>query len=637
MSVQVSCPACGGPVVFKTGTAVVSVCPYCRSVVARGDQRAEDLGKVAAVTETDSPLAVGLEGRYGGVPFHLTGRVQLGHAAGGTWDEWYAAFADGRWGWLAEAQGRFYLTFREPHVAAAPAFGQLRLGQGIYAKHQLPPLTVTEIGEARPQAAEGEIPYRLEPDTVYSYADLSGPRAEFATLDYSETPPLLFVGRELELDELGFPAAALARRREARHVEGLQLACPHCGGALELRAPDKTLRVTCPNCGSLLDAAQGQLRFLAALAPTRARPAFPLGAVATFEGDPFTLIGFVRRSVEVDGVRYHWDEYLLYHPVRGFRWLVQSDGHWNYVRPLPPGRVHTIGRRAVLDERDFKLFQENVARVDHVLGEFYWRIHEGEEVAFADYVHPPDMLSRELAHEGAAREISWSLGTYTRPADIEAQFGVKDLPRPSPGSIAPNQPFPYSRVYAYWGMLAAAALLIGLAVMVAGPRRPVFAQRFTIPNPGREGPTTFFSPPLEVVGRRNIQVTAQAPVDNSWVEIEGDLVNEETGLVQSFTLPIEYYHGVDGGESWTEGSRRGAVYLSALPAGKYTLRLEFQRQPGASLPVDVTVREGVPRLTHWLVALAALSVFPAGVAIYHVRFTRKRWEDSPYSPFHSKN
>ena len=41
----------------------------------------------------------------------LTGRAQFAHEAGGVWDEWYASFPNDRWGWLAEAQGKFYLTF----------------------------------------------------------------------------------------------------------------------------------------------------------------------------------------------------------------------------------------------------------------------------------------------------------------------------------------------------------------------------------------------------------------------------------------------------------------------------------------------------------------------------------------------
>src|SRR5579862_4256374 len=92
---------------------MVVVCAHCRSVVARGDRRVEDLGKVAALVDTDSPLQLGLRGKYHGMAFEITGRAQLGHSAGGVWDEWYLAFPNDQWGWLAEAQGRFYITFPE--------------------------------------------------------------------------------------------------------------------------------------------------------------------------------------------------------------------------------------------------------------------------------------------------------------------------------------------------------------------------------------------------------------------------------------------------------------------------------------------------------------------------------------------
>ena len=68
MSLLANCPACGGTVTFKVGTSLVAVCPYCNSVVARGDRGLEDLGKVADLAETGSPLDLWLKGRYQGVP-----------------------------------------------------------------------------------------------------------------------------------------------------------------------------------------------------------------------------------------------------------------------------------------------------------------------------------------------------------------------------------------------------------------------------------------------------------------------------------------------------------------------------------------------------------------------------------------
>src|SRR5213075_2532719 len=133
MAFQASCPACGAPVIFKTGSSVVVVCESCNSVVARTDRGVEDAGKVSDVVESGSPLDVNLRGVYLGVAFELTGRAQLGHAAGGFWDEWYAAFSDGRWGWLAEAQGRFYLTFQQylPEQSLIPPFEMIQPGQPV--------------------------------------------------------------------------------------------------------------------------------------------------------------------------------------------------------------------------------------------------------------------------------------------------------------------------------------------------------------------------------------------------------------------------------------------------------------------------------------------------------------------------
>src|SRR6201990_539223 len=182
MALQANCPACGAQVIFKTGSAVGVVCEFCHSVVARTDRGVEDAGKVADIVESGSPLEVGLRGVYVGVAFELTGRAQLQHAAGGFWDEWYAAFQDGRWGWLAEAQGRFYLTFQIPltEQTLIPPFPMLQLGEPVAALPSSVPLVVAEKGTARALGAKGEIPYKLTPGAQYEYADLSGAHGEFA-------------------------------------------------------------------------------------------------------------------------------------------------------------------------------------------------------------------------------------------------------------------------------------------------------------------------------------------------------------------------------------------------------------------------------------------------------------------------
>ncbi|HKP83308.1 MAG TPA: DUF4178 domain-containing protein [Pyrinomonadaceae bacterium] len=624
-----NCPSCGAPVEFKSGQSIVVICEYCRSAVARTDRDLKDLGKVAELVETGSPLDIGVRGKWKDVPFELTGRAQLGHELGGQWDEWYATFSNGWLGWLAEAQGRFYITFQYPipEGVQVPPFDQLQLGQSVPGLPWPTPLIVAETGRATALGAKGEIPYLLTPGETYDYADLSGVNGAFGTLDYNQSPPLIFLGQQVTLADLGITTTRAPEKAE-RRVGAAQLSCPHCAGPLELRAPDKTERVTCPNCNSLLDVNQGQLQFLKALEKPWFQPVIPLGTTGDVPEGKMTVIGAMARSVTIEGTQYFWSEYLIYNPQIGFRWLVHSDDHWNYVRAVPPGEVSESAKYASYQGKNYKIFQDAPARVEVVLGEFYWKVETGEQVRGVDYVKPPYMLSKELS----ASEINWSQGTYMEVPQIEKAFSVSGLPRPS--GVAPNQPYKHKWIYKYWLAFIVLVLLLGFVTLVfSGSTRQVFSQTVTLPPlPNEDGTQVFFSEPFELEGRRNIRIIGDSAVQNTWVYLEGDLINDETGVVQSFPIDISYYQGVEDGESWSEGGQEDSAYTSSMPAGRYVLRLEGQwerwQQPAV---VTVKIEQNVTRGFNLLVALILLSIGPIAMLIYHISFEHKRWSESMFS------
>lgn len=638
---------------------MVVVCEFCNSAVARGDRRLEDLGKVAALVETGSPFEIGMRGVYRGIPFEITGRAQLSHQAGGMWDEWYGAFQNGQWGWIAEAQGRYYVTFQQPALqqATLPSFDALTPGQPVTAFGPTYPFVVAEKGWAKALGAKGEIPYKLTPGEMTAYVDIAGPQGMFGTIDYSEERPLVFLGREVPFHELGIIAVPM-QDREVRRISATQLNCPKCAGPLELRAPDQAERVTCPNCGSLLDINQGKLQFLKALKGGKVKPIIPIGSVGEFSGVKYTVIGFVQRSVKFDKL-YYWEEYLLYEPQIGFRWLVRSDDNWNFVQSVSPGEIIDNGKVVTFGGKKFKLYQDAVGKVEYVEGEFYWKVEQGETNPMADYVHPPLMLSKEIsvldAAPGAkppqlqakqgegyqnlvnqfAGEINWSLGVYIKREDVEKAFGIEGLPKTS--KIAPNQLFPHGKIYKYWGLLLLISFVIGVFFLASGKYKKIYEQSYALePVEAADKTQVRFSEPFELASNQNIRVTINANVDNSWAYFEGDIVNEETGLVQAFSMPIEYYHGVDGGESWSEGNAKAEVTVSALPAGKYTLRLETQWEKWQqALGFSVKLDQDIPSVFNLLLLLIALSILPIIIAIRHYSFSVKRWADSDYSPFSS--
>lgn len=622
------CPSCGAPVEFAIGSSNAVVCSYCHSIVSRSDRGVEAHGKTAALIDTGSVLRIGLRGSYRGQQFRISGRTQMRHGAGGMWDEWYAAFDDGRWGWLAEAQGRFYITFRV--AAEAPAYERLEVATRI---PELDDLTVAEFGTAAIVAAEGELPWVPEPGSTYQYADLTGDGRRFATIDYGEEPPIVFKGYEATLDQLGLEEVVASRRR----VGAVALNCTQCGGALELRAPEAE-RIFCPYCGAGHDINAGnKLAFFQTLKKKRVTPAIPLGSKGTIDETEYVVAGFMERSVTFDQV-YYWTEYLLYNREQGYRWLVNSDDHWSFVTPLRPGEVDDhagLAAAKVLhyEGRRYRLYQEATATVTYVLGEFYWKVEVGEEVDTSDYIAPPFGISKEVTRSGP-REVAYSHARYVKPDEVESIFGLERLPRPS--GIGTMQPYTGAKLYRPWAAFIVLLIVVAIAIAAMTPSRQLLDRTWHLAGePAMEdGGRVVFSDPFTISGKSNVMVEASANVDNSWAYVAGDLVNVDTNRYDAFEFPLEYYHGVDDGESWSEGSRDRRVFLARPEPGSYALRLAAEWQAGKEPPaVRVTVREGVFRWTHFFFALVAISLFPLISAFLHLQFEAARWRDSDFSPF----
>jgi len=629
-----SCPSCGAAIVFALGTSLLRVCEHCGVAVARKGANLAAYGRVAAVLPTPSVLKLGMDGRYEGAPrFTLVGRLQLDYGSG-TWDEWLMGFDDDSWAWLSEAQGRFHYMAAVA-VPPLPSFSQVRAGQTLDLGSGT--FVVTEARRARFMTAAGEMPFDIEPGQILNYVDLSGPGGQFATIDYGtgNRPEAVYVGREVSLAEIGIREIVSEEDRQVR-VQGQNLSCPQCGGPIEVRVPDQTQRVACSYCGSLLDATQ-KFAVLNAAEAVGFEPTIPLGTKGTLDGVSWTAIGAMERSVTFEGVRYPWREYLLYEPQRGFRWLVESKGHWSFVEPVNAGDVRgraTPSHRGIRYEH----FQGGQAVVDHVVGEMYWAVAIGDFVTAADYIAPPHMLSFEEDEHN--NEITWSRGTYKEPSEIQAAFGLAGrLPRRD--GVGPHQPSPWQgRVGAIWtqAVFGAGVMFFIFMWLLFGSMHTVYQQKVAIPPRAISGSpeAAVFTEPFVIERPGNVQIKLSAPVANSWIYIDGALINEETGGLDEFDLEAEYYFGSDSDGSWTEGSNVGAAYVGAVPAGRYVLRLAPQWPPGLAVGnYDVTVRSRVPRFTYLFLATVLLFAWPLLAAWGAFRFHVARWSESDHPVFQS--
>ena len=103
-----------------------------------------------------------------------------------------------------------------------------------------------------------------------------------------------------------------------------------------LRAAGQVETVACEFCGSVLDARDPRHAVLSVYkSRLKIKPLIPLGARGTLKGDTWEAIGFMRRRTRYYGVDYDWSETLLWNPYKGFRWLLEYQGHWTFLTPMP--------------------------------------------------------------------------------------------------------------------------------------------------------------------------------------------------------------------------------------------------------------------------------------------------------------
>ncbi|MGC4081302.1 MAG: DUF4178 domain-containing protein [Vicinamibacterales bacterium] len=146
-----------------------------------------------------SPIQLGVEGVLDGRAFTVVGRITYEYDNGG-WNEWHLGFADGNSGWLSDAQLEYAVSSLVKPSAPLPQADSVHVGRHLTWRDR--DLQITTLTRARYQGVDGDLPFEYWGREWVLFADLRGYNGEFATIDYSGTAPLLYVGRFVEFDEL---------------------------------------------------------------------------------------------------------------------------------------------------------------------------------------------------------------------------------------------------------------------------------------------------------------------------------------------------------------------------------------------------------------------------------------------------
>lgn len=191
-----NCPNCGAKITFRWSACVQTTCDYCKSILIRTDVDLQKVGQVADLPPNSSPVQIGTEGVYGKRSFVAIGRIIYEYDQG-NWNEWHVMMNDGTSGWLSDAQLDYAVTFAVPGQKLPR---ECRVGQDYTWNNQI--YTVSTVTKAHYCGVEGELPFQYWDKSDVVFIDLMSHTEKFATIDYSEDPPLLFLGEAVEFDSL---------------------------------------------------------------------------------------------------------------------------------------------------------------------------------------------------------------------------------------------------------------------------------------------------------------------------------------------------------------------------------------------------------------------------------------------------
>ncbi len=362
---------------------------------------------------------------------------------------------------------------------------------------------------------------------------------------------------------------------------GRAITCPSCGGTIEVRAAGYTVTLACQHCGSLLDTTRPDVQIITAYKRAARSFAIALGTRGTLFDVEWQVVGALKRRSPQSG---EWQEYLLFNPYSGYRWLVLADGEWKFGTMLLD-RPECTRRAVQWRGKDFVGGEGETVTTTTVLGEFYWKVARGDQVIAMTYLRGAEALNCESA-DG---ETTWTQAIPVDEAAVAAAFTVerKFMSRQPPRSaVNAGDDLPLMFLFALIALLA-----IGLVQeVVSWPR---FCTKSTLEVVVGAPSTTARIGTLDV--RRTYQFVtisaAASSIANRWVDLDYSLVDRQTQQSIDANGLIEYYTGTDSDGPWTEGSTGAETLIASVPRGTYDIYVDSEAHGWPSDPV-VTPQPG---------------------------------------------
>jgi len=367
---------------------------------------------------------------------------------------------------------------------------------------------------------------------------------------------------------------------------------------------ERATQLICPYCRAELTLSNQELRVLGQLRDSDPGFQLPVGQSFQWRGARYEVIARIA-LIEDGDVREMTHEYYLYNPRRSGLVLSEYGGEfslsWASRVSLPetnPAAYEDAEGSVVYsgDGEAWAIKEVGEYQVYFVDGALPYKIRVGERIEYVDFTNPRDSAQEFELQRSRSGEVEYGRGHYLSLKQVEQACGKKLRGFKASG----DQKWVKRWCYALLALTSFALIAcIGIGCD-AGAQGHVVLNEMVSPS---QVQPEYLSAPFPVASAGDlVRVTLDVPsLQNEWIAGNLALVKADADtVIHVFENDVSYYSGVEGGESWSEGSSSSDVYISVPEAGDYRLLFaancgfgNSERPTGCRHAMGLRVKRGV--------------------------------------------
>jgi hypothetical protein len=368
---------------------------------------------------------------------------------------------------------------------------------------------------------------------------------------------------------------------------------------------------------------------------------FPLkiGDTFVYEEKTFFLVASMEKSTRKV---YKWREYI-FKSIEGITIVLsESNNHWMILKEANLKDLSLNRHSLNFEDEIYHLYNKNKARVDYFEG-FAEEIVNNFNCLVYDYIAPPKIISIEKYYHNTSQKQF--IGTYLNKRQLRKWFPNRTfLSSFGLGMLEPRKDRNNTTFTMILMVFAFALILFNIYFENQQRSKKVLEEFLSFSDFGPK--KAYASNSFELKGNfaAPMHISLLSNLVQDWAEIDISLIDDKTNEELYTTKSMEYYYGIEDGESWSEGSNSSEVKICGIKPGKYHFELVPYNARNTSTPVENSIipSDAAPSFiqikaiwaqpSNWNILFILILFFViGGIKIYYgYNFEFRRWEDSDF-------